>query len=332
MFDDFILRKTNKSPIHQIFQKLPHLRPHSKPIAQNKAIYTQIKENFSELTVLNQIPLPLSKAPQFSFTHRHVNCMLHNTNIKSVSFINFSEALSTVARISRLEDQTEASYRFKKKLLQSNQIQKNPVTVRTNSANKGGAQSPFVKRRAVSIFNYPNLKINDVIKFEKHYEEKKINFVKACFEEKTKEKPSILEKPNIIEKKIREKSFFDEKEGSSNANAKISLEFERSKSTKNSLRTIITKKNKENEIIISKKNKENEITKKNKENEGKLFEKVREKIFRKTMSLGNQQKDSIHLKIKEKEKPFRKEIIIEEEDKGLLEPWKIQDTLPEEIA
>lgn len=157
MFDDFKLRKCKFQPIKpapQMFQKLPNLRPNSKNLP-SQVPNPPFKEFFSEFSVLNQLPFQNSKPTQSPLTQNNViKSFANNPKIRSVSFVDFSETLTKVSRISKIEDKYSNYNGLLRKLLKSKNI---------NYKEKKILDSiPPKQRKEFNIFNYPNLKINDI--------------------------------------------------------------------------------------------------------------------------------------------------------------------------
>lgn len=305
MFDDFRLKKFKSAmtptPSH-IFQKFPHLRSSSKE--ENPKI-SQGNLNFSEFAVLNHLQLPINRPPNVNLNMNNAqkaNISIQPTSkIRSVSFINFTEALTTVAKISNIEEKCN---KMLKQLINDNR--------KTYHEKVKAPDPPVVRKRIVSIFNYPILKMAEIQNPEMNSGQ--IN------NKKHNKKPEILEITNenalterneiMMEKKKEKKKFIRKKI------------IERAKSSNQ--RTISVNDMKAplfGEKLSLKLNIEND-----KEASQPLFIKVKQKLFS-NLNNANTAKNDLPVK----QKIFSKhETIPIHDDKMQIEPWQVQDTQPDE--
>lgn len=324
MFDDSRLRKLNTAFPQQIFQKLPTLRPHSKPLVRK---VSQNKEFFNEFTPLNQINFRQPPLFPLPMTQRNNNNRgKDETNkVRSVSFIDFSDALTTVARISKLEEQYANcnNGNILRKLMQTSRVPRNAEKREDNYyKNKRvlAAESLSLNKKApVNIFNYPDLGKSNRMAFQPQ-QKKKLTFLADDYYEK----PSML---------IR---------GNHNNNYEVSLKKHELLREKNSLekKEVLQnfKKNNANDQeynlrgkkdIVKVRVKTSSFHKENKKDGNKLFSRVRDKISnKKLVTLGEE--NEIIKKCNKKPKDSPK--ILFEDAKVAIEPWKIQDSFSEEMC
>jgi len=336
MFDDSRIRKLKKTatvtptptPV-QIFQKLPGLRPSAKVL---KISNPQVN-NFSEFSIINQMQFPLSKPPQVPLSQRTNNSTrMQASKLRSVSFIDFSEALSTVAKISKIEEQYCACNGVLNKLMKNNRLFQGNYFNLKGERKKNAEKAPIMKKRTVSIFNYPILKMNESQKLEAQLEEKEKEKEKEKENEKEKvtpkiylrKKTQIMEIPNeILEKNHISMKNIDEKNKTQNISCQNNVVkrkvIERAKSS-------MQRNEKTTLNYIKKKN----PSFNNKENDHMLFLKVREKICSKEKITNNIANAEIKKKEKEEKVIVNKEIQDSPDDKNLIEPWNVQDSQSEE--
>ena len=306
MFDDFRLKKFKSAmtptPVH-IFQKLPHLRSNSRE--ENPKI-SQGNMNFSEFSVLNHLQLPINRPPNVNLNMNHAqkaNISIQPTSkTRSVSFINFTEALTTVAKISNIEEKCN---KMLKQLITGNRKTYHNKVEKKQKA----PDAPVVRKRIVSIFNYPILKMAEIQNPEMNSGQ--IN------NKKNNKKPEILEitnenaiterNENIMEKNKEKRKVIRKKiiERAKSSNQRIV--------SVNDIKPLIF-----GEKLSLKLNNENE------QEAQPLFIKVKQKLFS-NLNNANAAKNEVKQKITNKN-----ETLEIHEDKMQIEPWQVQDTQPEE--
>lgn len=308
MFDDSKLKKF-KDPSPRIFEKLPVLRPHSRPFLKRIPNIPN-PEIFSEISAINKLkfPNPDIKIP---FTQRVSNNFIQRSKIRSVSFLDFSEALTSVSKIAHLEEQFNANknYGILLKKMMYNPVVSRKSNENNNSFNKKKKRKietnslDKYKKEDFSIFDYPNIFINSCVPSKKNYEFKqKIAIIDDLNKIQENSKPLHEIRPQNIRKIRKSCHIFNEaKKTPTNNNKPIRISRENNNPPKK--RPVI-----------------------NRETKSQLFSKFSEKIPKKARNSSQNQDREIRAK-NENNNNFQKEF----EERTSIEPWNIQDSFAEEI-
>lgn len=334
MFDDSRLRNLSSVFPQHIFQKLPTLRPHSKPLLKKNS---QIKEVFNEFTPLNQINFRQPPLFPLPMTQRNYNrSKVEKNKGRSVSFIDFSEALTTVARISKLEEQYANCNNgtILRKLMQTSRVPRN-LEKKEDNNNKNkriAAESLSLnKKKPVNIFNYPDLGRSNKMSLQPQQKQKKPTFLADDYYEK----PSMLRRDTPNKNNNRNIIDYNDKNyhyGTCLKKHDISIEkynLEKKEVFQNVNKNMSNNHIENKKDVVNVRVKTASFHKEQRKEEKKLFSRVRDKISNKKLVTLGEETEIIEKCTK---KPENSPKILFEDTKVGIEPWKIQDSFSEEMS